>query len=90
MLLLKKRIGWFQPPTLQGAAGGVEDLLEDIHDGSFWARWWHDWVMPLFGVGLAFMTASGLWLWIEPTVRGRRRKRRGAVNSSSQAEPAGP
>jgi uncharacterized iron-regulated membrane protein len=143
MLLLKKRVDWIQPPTLQGAAGGVEDfitmpellavvyaqdnpdfsalddivridfrpddrvfkviskhhyaelqvcavtgqvlssgrrrsdLLEDIHDGSFWAGWWHDWAMPVFGVGLAFMTASGLWLWVEPTLRRRRRRRRG-------------
>ncbi len=76
MLLLKKRIDWIQPPTLQGAAGGAEDSITvDIHDGSFWAGWWHDWVMPVFGVGLAFMTASGLWLWVEPTLRRRRRKR---------------
>ncbi len=147
LLLLKKRVDWIQPPTLQGAAGGAEDiitmqellevvhtqdnpdfrtladieridfrpdervfkviskhhhselqvcavtgrvmstgrrrsdLLEDVHDGSFWAGWWHDWVMPLFGVGLVFMTASGLWLWIEPT--GRRRKRRRGVGSGS-------
>ena len=146
MLLLKKRVDWIQPPTLQGAAGGVEDfitvqrllevvfaqndpdftvpgdidridlrpddrvfkviskhhyaelqvcavtgqvlsrgrrrsdLLEDIHDGSFWAGWWHDWAMPVFGVGLAFMTASGLWLWIEPTLR-RRKRRRGLGGS---------
>ena len=146
LLLLKKRVDWIQPPTLQGAAGGADefitmqqlldvvhaqdnpdfatladidridfrpddrvfkviskhhqselqvcavtgrvmstgrrrsDLLEDIHDGSFWAGWWHDWAMPLFGVGLVFMTGSGLWMWIEPTLR--RRKRRRGVGAS--------
>ncbi len=27
MLLLKKRVDWIQPPTLQGAAGGAEDFI---------------------------------------------------------------
>ncbi len=61
---------------VMSSAWRPSDLIEDIHDGSFWAGWWHDWAMPLFGVGLVFMTASGLWLWIEPTLRRRKRRRR--------------
>ncbi len=143
-LLLKKRVGWIQPPTFVGAAGGVDDfisnqrlfevvfgldhpdfttlddidrvdfrpgervfkvrsrhnyaeiqvcavtgdvlnlawrpsdLLESIHDGSFWAGWFHDWVMPVYSGALLFMVGSGLWLWIEPKLYRRRRLRRQA------------
>ena len=52
------------------------DLLEDIHDGSFFGEWVHSWLMPLACLGLAFLAFSGLWLWIEPKVRKRRRNRR--------------
>jgi len=52
------------------------DLFEQIHDGSFWADWVHEWVMPFVSLALLFMVFSGLWLWIEPSVRKRRRKKR--------------
>ena len=52
------------------------DLLEDLHDGSFFAVWVHEWLMPAAAAGLLFMVCSGLWLWIEPMVRRSRRKRR--------------
>ena len=54
----------------------TSDLVENIHDGSFFAGWVHSWIMPLAAIGLLFMIFSGLWLWIEPTIRKRRRKRR--------------
>ena len=54
------------------------DLLENIHDGSFFGEWAHTWLMPVTCLGLAFLSLSGLWLWIEPTVRKRRRKSRQA------------
>jgi len=52
------------------------DLLEDIHDGSFFGSWAHDWLLPAAAIGMLFMVISGLWLWVEPTVRKSRRKRR--------------
>ena len=52
------------------------DLLEDIHDGSIVGGWFHSWVMPVVACGLLFLTFSGVWLWIEPMVRRRARKRR--------------
>ncbi len=55
------------------------DLIEQIHDGSFWADWVHEWVMPVISFALLFMVFSGLWLWIEPSVRKRRRKKRQAT-----------
>ncbi|MCZ6835561.1 MAG: PepSY-associated TM helix domain-containing protein, partial [Planctomycetota bacterium] len=42
------------------------DLIETIHDGTFIAQWFHDWVMPVVSGGLLFLTGSGLWLWLEP------------------------
>ncbi|MCP3904842.1 MAG: PepSY domain-containing protein [Planctomycetes bacterium] len=50
------------------------DLIEQIHDGSFVAGWFHDWVMPVFSGGMLFLVGSGLWLWIEPKVRRHRRR----------------
>ncbi len=58
------------------------DLIEQIHDGSFWADWVHEWVMPVVSFALLFMVFSGLWLWIEPSVRKRRRKKRQTVQRS--------
>ncbi len=52
------------------------DLLEDIHDGSFFGKWIHDWIMPVAAIGMLFMVFSGLWLWIDPIVRRRQRKQR--------------
>ena len=54
------------------------DLLEDIHDGSYVGEWFHTWIMPVVACGLLFLVCSGLWLWIEPIVRKRRRKARAA------------
>ncbi|NNF42390.1 MAG: hypothetical protein HKN62_04965 [Phycisphaerales bacterium] len=52
------------------------DLIERIHDGSFFGDWAHGWVMPAYAVALLFMVFSGWWLWIEPMVRRRRWRRR--------------
>jgi uncharacterized iron-regulated membrane protein len=147
-LLIKKKVDWIQPPTMNGESGAVEDfitvqrlfevvleqghadftsaedvdrvdfrpgkrvfkvqsvrnhseiqvcavtgsllrvdtrrsdLLEDIHDGSFFGEWFHAWVMPLVCLGLGFLALSGLWLWIEPKVRKRRRKRLRAMGAA--------
>ncbi len=52
------------------------DLLEKIHDGTFLAQWFHDWIMPVVAIALMFMVCSGIWLWLEPILRRRRRKKR--------------
>ncbi len=53
------------------------DLIEDIHDGSFFADWYHDWAMPGVSGALSFMAFSGWWLWLAPKLRRRRRMRAG-------------
>lgn len=52
------------------------DLLEQIHDGTFLAQWFHDWIMPVVAIALMFLICSGVWLWLEPKLRKRRRKKR--------------
>lgn len=52
------------------------DLIEQIHDGSFFAGWFHDWLMPAFAVSLIFMTFSGFWIWLEPKYRRAQRKKK--------------
>ena len=50
----------------------VSDLLEDLHDGSFWGAWAHTYLMPLTGLGLLFMSATGLYLWLNIYTRKKR------------------
>lgn len=59
------------------------DLIESIHDGSFVGGWMHDWVMPIVPVALVFLVFSGIWLWIEPIVRRRKRRREATTGRSS-------
>lgn len=47
------------------------DLLEQLHDGSFFGGWVHAWLMPLLAAALAFLTVSGLWIWLAPLRRRR-------------------
>ncbi|MCP4707064.1 MAG: PepSY domain-containing protein [Planctomycetes bacterium] len=49
------------------------DLLEQIHDGYFFGDWAHDWLMPLVALGLFFLSASGLYLWLQPKIRKKTR-----------------
>ena len=51
------------------------DFLENLHDGSFYGEWVHTWFMPVVATSLLFMTGSGIWLWIEPKLRRRRRRK---------------
>lgn len=51
------------------------DLIESIHDGSFFGDWAYDWVWPVSGVSLVFLAFSGYWIWLEPKYRRSKRKR---------------
>ena len=51
------------------------DFLENVHDGSFYGAWVHTWIMPAAAASLLCMTGSGFWLWIEPKLRRRRRRK---------------
>ncbi|KPK75498.1 MAG: hypothetical protein AMJ79_11060 [Phycisphaerae bacterium SM23_30] len=64
----------------------VSDLLEQIHDGTFWGGWFHDWLMPLVAAGLFFMTISGLYLWLDTYARKKRRKQKPALDPRQNAK----
>jgi uncharacterized iron-regulated membrane protein len=42
------------------------DLIESLHDGSFFGGWVHDYLMPMVAVSLMFLVGSGLYLWLSP------------------------
>lgn len=48
------------------------DLLERLHDGSFFGGFVHAWFSPLVAASVVFLTVSGWWLWLAP-----HRRRRG-------------
>ena len=35
--------------------------------------------MPAFAVSLVYLVFSGIWLWLEPVVKRRRRRKRDAA-----------
>lgn len=61
-----------------GQATRRSDFIESLHDGSWIGKPVHDYVMPIFAIALVFLVFSGIWLWLEPIVKRRRRKRRDA------------
>lgn len=52
------------------------DFLESLHDGSWFAKPVHDYWMPLVALGVAFLSLSGIWLWIRPMLSRRARRRK--------------
>jgi uncharacterized iron-regulated membrane protein len=54
----------------------LSDMLEDIHDGSFFGAVVHDWLMPLMAFSLFFLSISGIYLWLQPQIRKRFRPHR--------------
>lgn len=63
----------------------TSDWLEQIHDGSWVGKPFHDYVMPLVAICVMFLVFSGLWLWITPMVRRRRRKKAAAEEAARRA-----
>lgn len=60
------------------------DLFERIHDGSFFGDWFHNWAMPIVPVALLFLVGSGLYLWLSPILK-RRRRSRGWISRRKKA-----
>ena len=55
------------------------DLIEQIHDGSFFADWVKTFIFLPVGFILLFLWLTGIWLFFEPYVkRWQRRNRRAA------------
>lgn len=50
------------------------DVLEALHDGSFFGDWVHDIFMPTTAVVCILLTLGGLYLWLAPKFNKRNRK----------------
>lgn len=57
-------------------ASRPSDLLETLHDGSYYAESVHAILMPATGGGLILLSVSGLYLWLATWMRKRRQKRK--------------
>lgn len=57
------------------SGGRVSDVLEAIHDGSWFGAWVYDWVMPGYAVGLVVLSGTGLVVWYVPWKLRRQRAR---------------
>ena len=52
----------------------ASDALERIHDGSWLGDGFKVFVMPLSALGLAYLVATGWWMWLRPRLRARARR----------------
>ena len=50
------------------------DLLEQLHDGSWFGEWAHAMLMPLVAVANIVLALTGLYLWLGPKFRKKKAK----------------
>ena len=60
----------------------ASDLIENLHDGQFYAAWLHNYFMPLVAISLAFLMMSGLYMWLWPLLQKRWRKAAAAARGA--------
>jgi uncharacterized iron-regulated membrane protein len=70
----------FQVDAVTGTVLGparcrTSDLIEQLHDGSFYGEWAHAWLMPVAALALLFLVVSGIYIWLAPILKRRRRRR---------------
>ena len=71
---------------LSGPVPRRSDLIERIHDGSFFGDWAHGWVMPATAIALLVLVVTGIWVWVTPILRRKRVRARGkALAAKSRA-----
>lgn len=73
-----RNLGEIQVDAVSGAVLGTavrnSDLIESLHDGSFFGDWAHDWLMPATSISLVLLIGTGLYLWLQPKYRHSRRR----------------
>ena len=47
------------------------DLIESLHDGSFFGEYVYRFMMPVVAVTTIYLTLTGLYLWIVPAIKRR-------------------
>jgi uncharacterized iron-regulated membrane protein len=50
------------------------DLIESLHDGSYYGDWAHGAMMPVTAAALLLLLGSGLYVWLQPKYRRLRRR----------------
>lgn len=61
--------------TVLGVSPRRSDLIESIHDGSFFGDWVHDYLMPIVAIALLGLVGTGFWVWLEPKLHRWKRRR---------------
>jgi uncharacterized iron-regulated membrane protein len=56
-----------------------DQLMEDIHDLSFFAEFAHAWLLPLIAIGLLTMAITGIGIFATPYLRRWQFKRSGGI-----------
>lgn len=56
------------------------DLLEQLHDGSWFGPWMHGKIMPAVALANIVLALSGLYLWLGPKL-GRKKRPRASVEA---------
>ena len=89
---VRTRYGWeVQVDVATGevlnSAARRSDLIESLHDGSFFGEWAKLGVFLPSGLVLAGLWASGVWLWWMPHGARRRRKRAEAEKRLAGSPP---
>jgi uncharacterized iron-regulated membrane protein len=52
------------------------DFLEGLHDGSYFGEWMHGKVMPAFAISNVILAVSGLYLWLGPKLKRKKKSHR--------------
>jgi uncharacterized iron-regulated membrane protein len=62
--------------TILNTAVRRSDFLEGLHDGSFFGEWMHGKVMPVLAISNVILAASGLYLWLGPKLKRKKKSHR--------------
>jgi hypothetical protein len=60
------------------------DLIEQIHDGSFFADWVKTFIFLPVGVVLLILWLTGIWMFFEPYVKRYQRKKRREARAAAE------
>lgn len=76
-----------QVDAINGAVLSIDtrnsDFLEQLHDGSWFGNWVHEWPWLLLPSGILFLVGSGLYIWLGPILSKRRRRKQGEATTSA-------
>ncbi|MFK7959903.1 MAG: PepSY domain-containing protein [Phycisphaerales bacterium] len=73
---------------LSGPTPRRSDFVERLHDGSWFGDWAHGWLMPATAICMLGLVVTGLWIWITPIVKRRKRRRAKAARDAAAAQNA--